>query len=480
MADTHDNLHIVMLPWLAFGHMMPYMELAKLIARKGHRISFLLAPRNIDRLPKPLPDLAPFISFVKLPLPAIEHLPEGAEATSDLPYDKVQYLKKAYDMLQEPVARFLESSDPDWIMYDFVPYWAGEIASRLGIRSVSFAIYNAASLGFGGPTWASKGGDYRKTPEDFTVPPKWVPFPTKVAFRQFEIKKIFDVVTGNASGVTDLYRMGAGQECCDMIALRSSYEVEPEWLSLLNDMHAKPVFPVGQLPPGNPETRGETDSWRSIKEWLDVQKKGTVVYVAFGSESKPSQTELTEIAQGLELSGLPFFWALKTRLGSADTELVMLPDGFEKRVKGRGMVWDSWVPQLKILAHDSVGGSLTHAGWSSVVEALSFERALILFTFLADQGINARLLEERQIGYPIPRNESDGSVTRQSVAESLRLVMVEEEGRLYREKAKEMRPIFGDKDIQERYVNNLLNYFQEHRPVKQLKSAGISTQAKKL
>ncbi|KAF8017594.1 hypothetical protein BT93_H2701 [Corymbia citriodora subsp. variegata] len=448
MAKTHDSLHVVMLPRLAFGRMLPYIELAKLMAGKGHRISFLSAPRNIDRLPKPPPDLASLISFVKLPLPAVEHLPEGAEATSDLPYDKIQYLKKAFDMLQEPIAQFLESSDPDWIMYDFASYWAGSIASRLGIRSVFFTILIGAGSGFLGPSWALKEGDYRKTPEDFTKPPEWVPFPTKVAFRYFEIKKIFDAVTGNASGVTDLYRAGVAQESCDIIALRSSYEVEPEWLSLLKDIHAKPIFPVGQLPPGDPETRGETDSWPSIKEWLDGQKKGTVVYVAFGSESKPSQIELTEIALGLELSGLPFFW------------LVMLPNGFEERVRGRGVVWDSWVPQLKILAHDSVGGFLTHGGWNSAVEALSFERALILFTFVADQGLNARLLEERQIG--------------QSVAESLRPVMVEEKGRVYREKAKEMRPIFGDKDIQERYVNNLLNYLKERRPVKHLKSKGIT------
>jgi len=53
------------------------------------------------------------------------------------------------------------------------------------------------------------------------------------------------------------------------------------------------------------------------------------------------------------------------------------------------------------------------------------------------------------------------------------MVMVEEKGRVYREKAKEMRPVFGDKDIQERYVNNLLNYLKDHRPVKHPKSKGI-------
>uniref|UniRef100_A0A2C9UX63 Uncharacterized protein n=1 Tax=Manihot esculenta TaxID=3983 RepID=A0A2C9UX63_MANES len=165
----------------------------------------------------------------------------------------------------------------------------------------------------------------------------------------------------------------------------------------------------------------------------------------FGSETKPSQEELTEIALGLELYGLPFFWALRKRRGLSDTEVLELRDGFDDRTKGRGVVCTSWAPQLKILAHDSVGGFLTHSGCSSVVEALQHEKALILLTFLADQGINARDLEENNMGYPIPRNEFDEYFCRDSVAESLRLVMVKEEGKIYREKAKEMKGLFGDR-----------------------------------
>ena len=65
------------------------------------------------------------------------------------------------------------------------------------------------------------------------------------------------------------------------------------------------------------------------------------------------------------------------------------------------MVCTSWARQLKILAHDSMGGFLTHSGWSSVVEALQFERPLVILTFYADQGINAKLLEEKHIWYLI-------------------------------------------------------------------------------
>ncbi|KAK9285523.1 hypothetical protein L1049_024717 [Liquidambar formosana] len=388
-----QKLHIVMFPWLAFGHMIPFLELAKLIAQKGHL---------------------------------------------------------AYDDLQQPMTRFLQTSDPDWILYDFAPYWLPPLAAKLGIPCAFFSIFTAAVMSFIMPTSdpLMDAQDDRKEPEHFTVPPNWVPFPSKLAYRYFEVMRIFDSVTPNDSGFPDI---------CT--------QFEPEWFQLLEELHRKPVIPAGLIPPTayDGEDDDKDDTWRAIKLWLDKQGKGSVVYVAFGSEAKPSQEELTELALGLELSGLRFFWVLRKRRGSADTELIELPDGFEERTRDRGVVCTSWAPQLKILNHDSVGGFFTHSGWSSVVEATQFERALILLPFLADQGLNTRILEEKKMGYAIPRNERDGSFTRDSVAESLRLVMVEEEGKIYRDKAKEMRGLFGDTDRQNRYLDNFLDYLQAHK-----------------
>ncbi|XP_059435390.1 UDP-glycosyltransferase 91A1-like [Corylus avellana] len=462
MASDEKKLHIAMFPWLAFGHMIPYLELAKLIASKGHRISFISTPRNVDRLPKLPPTLASLIDFVKLPLPHVEYLPDNAEATIDVPLNLVPFLKKAYDALQDSMTLFLEDSRPDWLLYDFAPYWLPAIARNLGIPSAFFSIFTAACLGFLG-TKAQMGE--RKSPEDYTVPPPWAPFPTTVSFRLFEVLKIFDQgVTGVEEEVSDIYRFGEVLQGCDVVAVRSCMEFEPEWLSLLEDLNRKPVLPVGQLPTTAYDSEDDTDSWRWMKAWFDRQSKRSVVYVAFGSEAKPSQTELSEIALGLEQSELPFFWVLRTRKGPADTEVIELPEGFEERTKERGIVCTSWAPQLKILAHESVGGFLTHSGWSSVVESLQFERPLILLTFYADQGLNAKVLDEKKIGYLIPRNEQDGSFTWDSVAESLRLVTVEEEGKAYRDKAKEMKRLFGDRDSQNRYVDSFIDYLESRNP----------------
>ncbi|KAK4261424.1 hypothetical protein QN277_004423 [Acacia crassicarpa] len=459
------KLHIVMFPWLAFGHFIPFLELAKLIAEKGHLVSFVSTPRNIDRLPKLPPNLSPLIKLVKLPLPKVHNLPHDAEATIDVPYNIVQFLKKAYDELRQPMTRFLESSKPDWILYDFAPYWIASIASKLEIKSAFFSIFMASSMGFMGSasTLLGTNDNSRKTLQDYLVPPPWVPFPTTVAFRYFEIMRIADGLSDDNSGVSDLYRSGTSIQNCDVVLVKSCFEFEAEWIQLLGHLYKKPVVPVGLLPSTTYDDGKENETWWWMKEWLDKQSKGTVVYVAFGSEAKPSQEEVREIALGLEKSELPFLWALRVQRGPTDLEILQLPEGFEDRTRGRGVVCTDWVPQLKILSHESVGGFLSHSGCSSVVEAIQNEKPLVLLALLVDQGLISRVLEEKKIGYSIPRDDRDGSFTSESVADALRTVVVEERGRIYREKMKEMKGIFVNKERQEEYVRSLLSCLIDHK-----------------
>ncbi|KAF9674552.1 hypothetical protein SADUNF_Sadunf10G0138900 [Salix dunnii] len=460
--DEQGELHIAMFPWLAFGHMIPYLELAKQIAQRGHKISFLSTPRNIHRLPPLPPNLTPRINLVSLPLPHVENLPHNAEATADLPHDKIPYLKIAFDGLQDSLFHFLQSSSPDWIIFDFAPYWLPEIATKLGISGVYFSILSAWTITFFGPSYSAilNGDDPRTEPHHFTVPPKWVTFPSKVAFRIHEAKRFLDHIEMNSSGVTDIFRSGSVLAGCDVIALRSCLELEADFLRLVEDLHCKPVIPVGLLPPSAQFSEGGVEEeWVTISEWLDKQAQGSVVYIAFGSELTMNHSEITELALGLELSGLPFFWALRNRDGS-----VRLPDGFEERVRGRGVVWTSWAPQLRIMAHESVGFFLTHCGYSSVIEALSFGLALIMLPYAIDQGLIARVFEEKKVGIEVPRDEEDGSFTRNSVAESLRVVNDDKEGPAYRENAKQqMMTLFGDQKISDRCIDQFVGFLGRNR-----------------
>lgn len=109
-------------------------------------------------------------------------------------------------------------------------------------------------------------------------------------------------------------------------------------------------------------------------------------------------------------------------------------DGYVERVRGRGMVHVGWVPQVKILSHDSVVGFLTHCGWNSLVEGLGLGRVPILFPVLNEQGLNTRLLEGKGLSVEIPRDEEKGSFDSDSVAHSVRLAVVAGAGESIRQK----------------------------------------------
>lgn len=247
----------------------------------------------------------------------------------------------------------------------------------------------------------------------------------------------------------------------DIFAIRSCRELEAEYLQLLEELHGKPVVPVGLMPVSVEEgQRAKDDTWQSMKGWLDEHTKNSVVYVSLGSEFALSQDEITELALGLELSMLPFFWALRKQAGTQPE----LPDGFEERTRGRGLVWTNWAPQTQLLAHDSVGAFLTHCGWSSIIEGLQFGRPLVMLPFVLDQGLNARVMEQKKVGIEIPRNNRDGSFNKISVAQSLKVVCGDIHGTIYRDEAKKMSRMVADKNLHNQYMEEFEAYLHNKRP----------------
>lgn len=172
---------------------------------------------------------------MQVPLPPVDGLPKNAEATIDIPYDKLQYLSQACNGLQESMTEFLKMSTPDWILYDFNAHWLPPIAKKLGIMRGFFSIGNAWTMSF----FASSLNiaDYRTKPEDFTVPPKWIPFHSNLAYRHFEARKLFEKVQNafKSSG----FNVDTVVSGCDVFALRSCMEFETNWLKLQENFTRK-------------------------------------------------------------------------------------------------------------------------------------------------------------------------------------------------------------------------------------------------
>ncbi|CAL8175513.1 unnamed protein product [Prunus armeniaca] len=120
----------------------------------------------------------------------------------------------------------------------------------------------------------------------------------------------------------------------------------------------------------NKDTYAHLDEHECLK-WLNSKTPNSVVYVSFGSVIKFDDAQLLEIALGLEASGQQFIWVVKKEKSDEENKEDWLPEGFEKRVKGRGLVIRGWAPQVPILEHQAVEGFVTHCGWNSVIEAVS-------------------------------------------------------------------------------------------------------------
>ncbi|KAK6143662.1 hypothetical protein DH2020_024010 [Rehmannia glutinosa] len=434
-----EKYHIMMFPWVAFGHMIPFLELSKRLAAKGILVSYISTPKNIQRLP-PIPShLQPKINLVEIPMPPVEGLPENCEATIDLPENQIQYLKKAYDNLAEPFENLLQETKPDLIILDFAPYRISQVATKFCIKTALFSVFTAATLSYVGPPGELKTGKRRVTFEQYTKP-------------------TVDLHVPDASGKSTGGRIAKIIEESSFVVVRSCHEFEGEYLRLVEELYDRPVLPIGVLPPIPEEKKNNVainSSWLNAKRWLDGQNQKSVVFVGFGSEYKMPIEQIHELAFSLELSRLPFIWILR-KPQDVENSSELLPPGFSDRTLNQGVVLLGWGPTAGN-SRSSCDRRMPFPLWLG-----NDYRVAWIWTSIgsSSDGLNAKLLVEKEVGYEVPRNE-DGSFSRDVVAESIRRVMVEPEGQQLRTKAADMRSIFGDHKRHDNYIDKFIEYLEE-------------------
>ena len=142
---------------------------------------------------------------------------------------------------------------------------------------------------------------------------------------------------------------------------------------------------------GRDSTSSLWEEDESCLTWLDMQEAASVIYISFGSLAVKSQEQLEQLALGLEGTGKPFLWVLRPDI--ADGKPAVLPEDFKERSKDRAL-FVTWAPQLKVLAHPSVGLFITHGGWNSMMESISMGVPVVGFPYYADQFLNCRFAKD--------------------------------------------------------------------------------------
>lgn len=229
--------------------------------------------------------------------------------------------------------------------------------------------------------------------------------------------------------------------------------LEPRAIKAINegdcvsDHRTPPLYHIGPLIV-HPENRfsgefkgGSTSPTNCSMLWLNEQPSQSVVFLCFGSKGTFSEEQTKEMAIGLERSNQRFLWVVRSGL---DLE-ILLPEGFLERTRDRGLVVNSWAPQVAILSHESVGGFVTHCGWNSVVEAVSYGVPMVAWPLYAEQEVNSVVLvEEMKLAIPIfevPSKSKQGLVSADEVENKVsRLMdMASEEGKSLRERCQAVK-----------------------------------------
>ncbi|XP_057979297.1 UDP-glucosyltransferase 29-like [Malania oleifera] len=432
--DTRDGgaLSVLMLPWLAHGHISPFLDLAKKLSTRNFIVFLCSTPANLSSVKDQLAlENSIFIQLVELHLPSLPELPSSCHTTNGLPPHLMHPLKKAFDMATPSFTTILRTLKPDLLIYDFIQPWAPTAASIFNIPSVLFLTTAAASICFLIHRFENPNIDY--------------PFP-EIYLREYEKSKMAWAFKSSANGQEDAERFFmCVEKSTSIILLKTFREIEGKYIESLSSMTKKKIVPVGSLLQQYPSK--ENDQQKEIIKWLNQRDQTSTVFVSFGSEYFLSSEDMEEVAHGLELSKVCFIWVVRFPTGYSKNAGEALPQGFLERVGERGMVVN-WAPQREILEHPSIGGIVSHCGWGSVMEAMETGVPIVAMPMQLDQPLNARLVEEIGVGIEVIRNR-DGRLNREELARVIRKVVAENTGQDVRRKTKEMSELIRKNEEEE-------------------------------
>ncbi|CAD5316311.1 unnamed protein product [Arabidopsis thaliana] len=397
-----QTFHAFMFPWFAFGHMTPYLHLANKLAERGHRITFLI-PKKAQKQLEHLNLFPDSIVFHPLTIPHVDGLPAGAETFSDIPMPLWKFLPPAIDLTRDQVEAAVSALSPDLILFD-IASWVPEVAKEYRVKSMLYNIISATSIAHD----FVPGGE-------LGVPPPGYPS-SKLLYRKHDAHALlsFSVYYKRFS-----HRLITGLMNCDFISIRTCKEIEGKFCEYLERQYHKKVFLTGPMLPEPNKGKPLEDRW---SHWLNGFEQGSVVFCALGSQVTLEKDQFQELCLGIELTGLPFFVAVTPPKG-AKTIQDALPEGFEERVKDRGVVLGEWVQQPLLLAHPSVGCFLSHCGFGSMWESIMSDCQIVLLPFLADQVLNTRLMtEELKVSVEVQREET-GWFSKESLSVAITSVM---------------------------------------------------------
>ncbi|KAJ6347174.1 hypothetical protein OIU76_003799 [Salix suchowensis] len=484
MGSLGRQLHIFFFPFLAHGHMIPSVDMAKLFASRGVKTTIITTPLNVPFFSKTIQktkDSGFDIDIQTIEFPAAEAgLPEGCENTDAfITNEMTKKLIVATTLLQEPFEKVLQERHPDCVVADMFFPWATDAAAKFGIpRLVFHGISNFALCAGECVRLYEPHKQVSSDSEPFVVPnlPGDI---IKLTRKQLPASVREDV----ENDFTKLVKASKESELRSFgVVVNSFYELEPAYADHYRKVLGRRAWNVGPVSLCNRDIEDKSGRGKEASidhheclKWLDSKKLNSVVYICFGSLTNFTASQLKEIATGLEASGLQFIWVVRRNKNSEEDKEDWLPEGFEERMEGKGLIIRGWAPQVLILDHEATGAFVTHCGWNSTLEGITAGKPMITWPLFGEQFYNEKLvIDVLKTGVAVGAKEWAGmhgdhvTLKSEAIEKAINRIMVGVEADEKRSRARKLGETArkavekGGSSFSD--VNSLIEELRRHRP----------------
>ncbi|KAK9079333.1 hypothetical protein SSX86_001004 [Deinandra increscens subsp. villosa] len=453
MVTPSTDLHFVLFPAMAQGHMVPMVDIARILAHRGATVTVITTPLVAARFRSVISRAVIAnlkIRLLELRLQLAEvGLPEGCESFDALESSEYSYkLFRAIELLEQPAEGLLRElcPPPDCIIADFFFTWSTEVARRLNIPRLVFHGPGCFWLVCMRVAYGSNVLERSESDSDPFVLPG---LPHRVEVTKLHISGSSQAVVADQNGFWS--RAIKAEKAAHGVVIHTFEELEFEYVKEFiktTDMNTR-VWCIGPVMLCNKDDRdiAERGNKAAINEhdcmkWLDKREPQSVLYVCLGSLARVSTRQAIELGLGLESTNQPFIWCVRNETG--DLEKWFSEEGFEDRVRDRGLIVRGWAPQVLILSHPAIGCFVTHCGWNSTLETICAGVPVVTWPFFADQFLNETFIVEIlkigvRIGAKIPvlygeEDKIEPLVKKDDVKRAVECLMKEDEEGTHRRK----------------------------------------------